>query len=85
MLRPSRSGRATRWLAWRVRFFGVGAILAVFGIGADVELLRWAALAVLVLVAALSVMAARERRDEMDALDEDEYDPRDAHGEHRSE
>jgi len=48
-----------RHLEWRVRLVGAGAILAVFGIAADVELLRWAALAVLVGAAALSVIAGR--------------------------
>jgi len=60
MLRPSRdSDRPVRYLQWRIRLFGTGAILALFGIGADIELLRWAALVVLGGAAALSVMASR--------------------------
>lgn len=61
MLRPSRdSDRPVRYLGWRIRLFGAGAILALFGIGADIEALRWTALLVLGGAAALSVMAARE-------------------------
>jgi hypothetical protein len=60
MLRPSRaSDRKVRWLNWRIRLFGAGAIFALFGIGADVELLRWAALFALAAAAVPSFMAAR--------------------------
>ncbi len=60
MLRLDRSGdRPVRFLEWRIRLFGAGAILAVFGIGADVELLRWAAFAVLAAAAVMSLVAAR--------------------------
>lgn len=60
MFRPDReSERPALYLEWRVRLVGAGAILAAFGIASDVELLRWAALAVLVAAAALSIMAKR--------------------------
>ncbi len=60
VFRPDReSDRPVRHLEWRVRLAGSGAILAAFGIAADVEVLRWIAFAVLLAAAALSVLANR--------------------------
>ena len=74
MFRPSRaSDRPVRYLEWRIRLFGVAAILAVFGIGADVEPLRWAALGVLAVAATLSILAGRNERDAADR--EERIDP----------
>jgi len=65
-----------RHLEWRIRLVGVGAILAVFGIAADVELLRWAALIVLAAAAVLSVVASRGRGGEDDPAAETPEDAR---------
>jgi hypothetical protein len=71
VLRPSRAtDRPVRYLEWRIRLFGVAAILAVLGIGADVEALRWAALGVLAVTAALSILAGRNERDAADREEE---------------
>ena len=71
IFRPSREEqRPVRHLEWRIRLFGVGAILAVAGIGADIEALRWAALAVLAGAAGLSVLASRGDADGDDGEDE---------------
>ena len=60
MFRPTRTDdRPVRFLDWRIRLAGSGAILAAFGIAADVELLRWLALAVLLAAAVLGIVASR--------------------------
>lgn len=48
MLRPDRSrDREVRHLEWRIRLFGVGAILGLVGIATEIEWFIWGALAVL--------------------------------------
>lgn len=69
MFRPSRaSDRPVRFLEWRIRLFGAAAILAVAGIGADVEVLRWAALGVLAVTAVLNILAGRNERAAADRI-----------------
>jgi hypothetical protein len=67
--RRQKRGHPVLWIDLRARLFGTGAILALFGIAGDLELLRWVALVVLAAAAALSIAAARA---EGRARDEDE-------------
>ena len=48
MFLRSRSGPAAGQLEWRVRLFGVGAILAILGMYFDARWMIWIAIAVLV-------------------------------------
>ncbi|MDT8368644.1 MAG: hypothetical protein RQ745_05525 [Longimicrobiales bacterium] len=60
IFRPTRDPeRPVRHLAWRTRLFGIAAVLALAGIGADIEALRWAALAVLGVTAGLGFVSRR--------------------------
>ena len=47
LFRPRRTGRASRWMEWKVRLFVTGAVLGLAGMFLDQKALVWAALGVL--------------------------------------
>jgi hypothetical protein len=56
LFRPRRTGRASRWLEWKVRIFAIGAVLGLAGIFLDEQSLVTAALVVLAVGAALRLL-----------------------------
>ena len=63
----ARRGGAVRHLEWRVRLFGVGAILALVGILTETSWLINAAIAVLVVGAALRFAPDRRQPEQDDS------------------
>ena len=69
----NRSGsRPVQFLHWRVRLFGVAAILAVFGIGADQGWMVNVAIGVLAVSLVLGMLGGKRERTEEEWADEDD-------------
>ena len=72
LFRPRRTGRASRWLEWKVRIFAVGAVLGLAGIFLDESALITAALVVLAVGAALRLLPEEREPREGGEVDDDE-------------
>ncbi|MCG6956403.1 MAG: hypothetical protein LJF04_10495 [Gemmatimonadetes bacterium] len=72
LFRPRRSGRASRWLEWKVRIFAVGAVLGLAGIFLDDRILVIAALVVLAVGAGLRLLPEEKEPRERGEVDDQE-------------
>jgi hypothetical protein len=76
LFRPRRTGRASRWLEWKVRIFIAGAVLGLAGIFLDDRVLVTAALVVLAVGAGLRLLP--EEREPGEGGEAGEEEPADA-------